>query len=173
MYFGRGVKHLNIIDTKQVNEGVFAMGMAVAMSDAHAVRGDVHLEVKKNGIVIDVSDEHNVVVIGGRSVLAGLLGGRDSGKYITHVGVGTSSNAATENDTDLVGKVLIAVSGATYDGPKVRFNFTIGSSQANGMTIRELGLFFANGVMFSRKVRKSAIGKEDDIEITGYWDIYL
>ena len=164
---------MNITDMRQVDEGVFAMGMAVNMSDVHSVRGNVHLEVKKKGRVIDVSDEHNVVVIGGRGILAGLLGGRDAGKYITHVGVGTSSNAATESDTDLTGKVLIAVSSATYDGPKVRFNFTIGSSQANGMTIRELGLFFANGTMFSRKVRKSAIGKEDDIEITGYWDIYL
>ena len=164
---------MNITDMQQINEGAMSMGMNVALQDEQAVRGYVHLEVRKNGKLIDVDDDHNVVVNGGRAMLAGILGGRDAGKYITQVGVGTSATAATESDTDLVGKVLIAISGATYDGAKVRFNFTIGSGQANGLTIRELGLFFSNGTMFSRRVRKSAIGKEDDIEIAGYWDIYL
>lgn len=167
------MKRLNISDTQQTNEGEIAMGMNVALQDEQAMRGHVHLEVRKNGKLIDVDDDHNVVVNGGRAMLAGVLGGRDMGNFITHVGVGTSATAAAETDTDLVGKVLIAISGATYDGAKVRFNFTIGSGQANGLTIRELGLFFSNGTMFSRRVRKSAIGKEDDIEIAGYWDIYL
>ena len=149
------------------------MGMKIAFQDEQTVRGHVHLEVRKSGELIDVDDDHNVVVSGGRAMLAGVLGGRDAGKYITQVGVGTSAAAATESDTDLASKALIAISSATYDGAKVRFNFTIGSGQANGLTIRELGLFFSNGTMFSRRVRKSAIGKEDDIEIAGYWDIYL
>lgn len=149
------------------------MNMSVALQDMQAVRGHVHLEVRKNGQLIDVEDDHNVVVTGGRSRLAGLLGGRDAGKYITQVGVGTSADAATEADTNLTGRVLIPISNATYEDTKVRFNFTIGSGQANGLTIRELGLFFSDNTMFSRRVRRSAIGKEDDIEINGYWDIYL
>jgi hypothetical protein len=167
------VKLLNITDMQQVSEGAMAMNMNIALQDVQAVRGHVHLEIRKNGQLIDMEDDHNVVVTGGRSKLAGLLGGRDAGKYITLVGVGTNAAAATEADTNLTDRVLIPVSNAAYEGAKVRFNFTIGSGQANGLTIRELGLFFSDNTMFSRRVRRSAIGKEDDIEINGYWDIYL
>ncbi|WP_029542864.1 hypothetical protein [Selenomonas sp. AB3002] len=45
--------------------------------------------------------------------------------------------------------------------------------RANGLAIREFGLFFGDGTLFSRRVRKSTIGKEDDIQITGYWEIYF
>ena len=164
---------MNIIDTQQINEGAMSMGMKVALQDKQAMRGHVHLEVRKNGQLVDIDDDHNIIVTGGRAMLAGILGGRDAGKYITQIGVGTNADAATESDTNLAGRVLIAVSGAEYDSSKVRFNFTIGADQANGLVIRELGLFFSDGTMFSRRVRKSAIGKEDDIEINGYWDIYL
>lgn len=167
------MKLLNITDMQQVSEGAMAMNMNIALQDVQAVRGHVHLEIRKNGQLIDMEDDHNVVVTGGRSKLAGLLGGRDAGKYITQVGVGTNAAAATESDTNLTDRVLIPVSSADYEGAKVRFNFTIGSGQANGLTIRELGLFFSDNTMFSRRVRRSAIGKEDDIEINGYWDIYL
>ena len=164
---------MNIIDTQRVNDGIGGMSMNLSFQDLRPVRGHVHLEVKRAGNLIDVDDDHNVVVLGGRARLAGLLGGRDAGKFIANVGVGTSDSAATESDTNLTGRVLIPVSGAEYDGAKVRFNFMIGSSQANGVTIRELGLFFSDNTLFSRRVRRSAIGKEDDIEISGYWDIYL
>ena len=164
---------MNIIDTQRVSDGIGGMSMNLSFRDLRPVRGHVHLEVKRAGNLIDVDDDHNVVVLGGRARLAGLLGGRDTGKYIANVGVGTSDSAATESDTNLTGRVLIPVSGAEYDGAKVRFNFMIGSSQANGVTIRELGLFFSDNTLFSRRVRRSAIGKEDDIEISGYWDIYL
>ena len=65
------------------------------------------------------------------------------------------------------------MSSVEYANNKVKFNFTIGTNVANGMAIREFGLFFADGTIFSRRVRASAIGKESDIEITGYWEIYL
>ncbi|MHC1757916.1 MAG: hypothetical protein AB9917_10015 [Negativicutes bacterium] len=164
---------MNIIDMQQISEGATKMSMNLHLNECQPIRGAVRLEVRKSGRLLNVEEDHNVVVLAGRAMLAGLLGGRDAGKYITHVGVGTSDGAATEADTNLTGKVLVAIGSASYDGAKVRFNFIIGSGQANGVTIRELGLFFSDGTMFSRRVRRSAIGKEDDIEITGYWDIYL
>ena len=69
--------------------------------------------------------------------------------------------------------MLIDIGSVEYDTAKVRFNFEIGTNQANGVSIREFGLFFADGTLFSHRVRKSVIGKENDIKISGYWDIYM
>ena len=92
---------------------------------------------------------------------------------ITKVGVGSGSAPASDTDTGLTDTFLIPIQSTEYAGTKVRFNFTLGNADANGLLIRELGLFFADDVMFSRRVRKSIIGKEDDISIAGYWEIYF
>lgn len=136
------------------------------------LRGAVHIDVYKDGKLIESETDHNLIVAVGRTQLAKLLGGGYTG-HITQVGVGTGSAAAADWDTGLTGAVLIGISSVEYDTAKVRFNFEIGTNQANGVSIREFGLFFANGTLFSRRVRKSVIGKEDDIKISGYWDIYM
>lgn len=136
------------------------------------MRGAVHLEVRKAGEVVLDETEHNLIAVEGRSKLAQMLGGAYGG-HITKIGVGTGSTPAADGDTKLTGAVLLNIKSVTYDGTKVRFNFTIGSGEANGVNIREFGLFFADNTMFSHRVRKSVIGKENDIEITGYWDIFM
>lgn len=139
---------------------------------AKNMRGVVHLEVYKAGKLILADDDHNLIVSAGRAKLARLLGGGYTG-HITHVGVGTGSAAAASGDTNLTNTVKVVVSSVEYANNKVKFNFTIGTNVANGMAIREFGLFFGDGTLFSRRVRKSTIGKEDDIQITGYWEIYF
>ncbi len=136
------------------------------------LRGAVHLDVYKDGKLIESETDHNLIVTVGRTQLAKLLGGGYTG-HITQIGVGTGSAAATDTDTGLTGGVLINIGKVEYDTAKVRFNFEVGTNQANGVSIREFGLFFADGTMFSHRVRKSVIGKENDIEISGYWDIYM
>lgn len=136
------------------------------------LRGAVHLAVYKNGKLLFEETDHNLIVTSGREKLARLLGGDYAGR-ITKVGVGSGSAAAIDTDTGLTDAVLVPVQSTEYAGTKVQFNFTLGNADANGLLIRELGLFFGDGVMFSRRVRKSVIGKEDDISITGYWEIYF
>ena len=136
------------------------------------LRGAVHLAVYKNGKLLFEETDHNLVVITGREKLACLLGG-DYNNHITKVGVGSGSAPASDTDIGLTDAVLIPVQSVEYEGTRARFNFTLGNADANGLLIRELGLFFADDVMFSRRVRKSVIGKEDDISITGYWEIYF
>lgn len=137
-----------------------------------ALSGAVHLAVYKNGKLLFKETDHNLIVTTGREKLAQLLGGDYTGR-ITKVGVGTGSTPASDTDTGLTDAVLIPVQSTEYAGTKARFNFTLGNADANGLLIRELGLFFADGTMFSRRVRKSIIGKESDISITGYWEIYF
>nr|DAX35155.1 MAG TPA: tail-collar fiber protein [Bacteriophage sp.] len=137
-----------------------------------ALRGAVHLAVYKNGKLLFEETDHNLIVTTGREKLARLIGGDYTG-CITKVGVGTGSAPASDTDTGLTDAVLVPVQSTSYAGTKARFDFIIGNGDANGLLIRELGLFFGDGVMFSRRVRKSIIGKEDDISITGYWEIYF
>lgn len=147
--------------------------MAIEMKDtAPRLRGAVELKIYKNGVLKEVERDHNLIVMAGRSKLAKLLGGGYEG-HINRIGVGTGSTPASDDDTGLTGTVYVPISSTEYDAGKVKFNFTIGTEQANGLEIRELGLFFEDGTIFSRRVRKSVIGKENDIQITGYWEIYL
>lgn len=136
------------------------------------MRGNVHLCIKRNGEVIHEEDDHNLIVTAGRAKLARLMGGGYSG-CIARVGVGEGGSAVSASDTTLTNEVLVDIESVSYEGTSVRFNFCIGTGQANGLSIREFGLFFADGTMFSHRVRQSVIGKESDIEITGYWEIYL
>ena len=136
------------------------------------MRGAVVLKIYRNGILEEEDSDHNLIVTAGRSKLAKLLGGGYTGA-INRVGVGTGSTPAADGDKGLTNAVYSPISSTEYGEAKVRFNFVIGSSDANGMDIVELGLFFADGTIFSRRVRKSVIGKEDDLQITGYWEIYL
>lgn len=138
----------------------------------NSMRGSVELKIYRNGVLEEIEREHNLIVTAGRSKLAKLLGGGYAGG-INRVGVGTGSTPAADTDTGLTSPVYIPVKSVEYSTAKVRFNFIIGTSDANGVNIRELGLFFADNTMFSRRVRKSVIGKEADLQITGYWEIYL
>ena len=149
------------------------MNTAVKEQDTlGALRGVVHLEIYKNGKLISKETDHNLIVTAGREKLARLIGGGYNGR-ITHVGVGSGSAAAIDTDTGLTDTVLIPVQSVDYASTKVRFDFAIGNGDANGLLLREFGLFFADGAMFSRRVRKSVIGKENDISISGYWEIYF
>ena len=138
----------------------------------NSMRGSVELKIYRNGVLEEIEREHNLIVTAGRSKLAKLLGGGYAGG-INRVGVGTGSTPAADTDTGLTSPVYIPVKSVEYSTAKVRFNFVIGTSDANGVNIRELGLFFADNTMFSRRGRKSVIGKEADLQITGYWEIYL
>ena len=138
----------------------------------NSMRGSVELKIYRNGVLEEIEREHNLIVTAGRSKLAKMLGGGYAGG-INRVGVGTGSTPAADTDTGLTSPVYIPVKSVEYSTAKVRFNFVIGTSDANGVNIRELGLFFADNTMFSRRVRKSVIGKEADLQITGYWEIYL
>ncbi len=136
------------------------------------MRGAVELKIYRNGILQEIERDHNLIVTAGRTKLARLLGGGYNG-CINRIGVGTGSSPSADGDTGLTSPVYIPVKSVEYSTAKVRFNFVIGTSNANGVNIRELGLFFADNTMFSRRVRKSVIGKEADLQITGYWEIYL
>ena len=85
-----------------------------------------------------------------------------------------------EADTELAEQQLFELTETSVDGRDAKFEFVIGEDEANGLDIREFGLFCADGTMFSHRVRRneetgkvSVIGKDVDIELRGYWILHF
>lgn len=154
--------------------------MQMVFEDApQKTRGEFHIEVRRKGKLIDEFHDHNLVVNGGRCRLAELVTGKST-KCITHIGIGSGSEPEDENDTELVEQQLFELSATSVDGRDAKFEFIIGEDEANGLDIREFGLFCSDGTMFSHRVRRneetgkvSVIGKDVDIELRGYWILHF
>ena len=141
-----------------------------------AVRGEIYLEVCRNKKIIETFDDHNLVVDVGRKRLAALAAGKVNSyteSYISHIGLGSGNTVETVNDTELENQQLFPLTSIEVDGRDVKCNFFIANDEAVGLTIHELGLFCADGTMFSHRVRQGVIEKYEDIEIRGYWILHF
>jgi len=66
-----------------------------------------------------------------------------------------------------------AIDSADYPtANSVRFNWTLGTGDANGITIQEFGLLNDSNVLFARKVR-AGIVKTSAISLIGNWVINI
>ena len=106
----------------------------IGFKEKNEFRGNVYLEIRKNGKIIETDEDHNLIVTVGRTQLAKMLGGAYTG-HITYIGVGTGSSTTADGDTGLTGTVKIAISSVEYSSAKVKFNFAIGTSDANGLSM--------------------------------------
>jgi len=141
------------------------------LTETVPLRGAFSLTVIKRGIVIEQIDEPNLIVNGARAQLARLTGGAGANRQVTHIGFGVGTAAANPNNTGLSNAVWKPVTGVTYPEPgHAAFDWSLSTSEANGMAITEFGLRCADGTLFSRKVR-SAIHKSDDLSLAGVWTI--
>lgn len=153
--------------------------MKLAFEDVQSCKGEFYIEVRKRGKVIDEFADHNLVVDAGRCRLADLAAGKST-VAITQIGLGSGSELEDETDTELTEQQLFPLSNITVDGRDAKFEFIIAESEANGLSIREFGLFCADNTMFSHRVRRDessgkigVIDKMSDIEIRGYWIIHF
>ena len=140
------------------------------------VTGEIHLEVCRNNKIIDVFDDHNLVVDAGRKRLAALAVGKITNyteSYISHIGLGSGSTDETVNDTVLENQQLFPLTNVEVNGRDVQCDFFIANNEAIGLSIHELGLFCSDGTMFSHRVRQGVIEKYDDIELRGYWKLHF
>lgn len=144
----------------------------VLTDNISSCKGEFHLRVLKHGKEIERIDDHNLVVDTGRIRLAELAAGKSTA-FITHIGVGSGANTEEVTDTELTNGQLFPLVKTTVTGRDVQLDFLIDTTEANGMLIREFGLFCADGTMFSRRARKGVIEKQDDIQISGYWILHF
>lgn len=118
------------------------------------------------------SNDKNLIVASGYTAAAEALAGI-AGAKITAVAVGTNGTEPTPEDTAIRNAVVIPILSVEYPAPAtVRFNFTIGYNDANGINIREFGLLTADGRLFSRRVRE-ALEKTQYLTISGAWEIRM
>jgi len=152
-----------------------------------AISGQLCFFVRKNGQIIEEYRENNAIMTLGRVAVARLFAGLPDGNG-KFVGVGDSGEPPNPEQTGLSAQYLVEASKISFvnaqvengitswmasdtSTPNVRFDFTFGPQDANGLEIREFGLFCEDGTMFARRVRSSgkAIQKDDDLTIEGYW----
>lgn len=113
---------------------------------------NVHVEVidLASGRCVQESWHHNRVVDAGLNALRDVLFG-DAGIQVTHGAVGASNTPAAAGDTGLEAEVFRDVVAQRAKGDKaLQVRFVLGSQHANGVTLREAGLFLQDGRLYAR-----------------------
>lgn len=125
----------------------------------------------RNGELIDLIDEPNLVVNEWAPICANALGGA-TGYGVTQMGWGTNGTTPQPTDTGLTNPYYNAFASVTYPSAgEVQFNFELGTTEANGLSIQEFGLVTTSGLLFAHKVRLAPLVKASDITLSGSWAI--
>lgn len=140
--------------------------------DVGRPRGEFILNVFRGSELIEEYRDANLVVDSSKPTLAKLLGGSVTNNSVTQIAFGTSGSLPAAGNTSITSPFAKAIDTVTYPASnQVSFNFSLGTGEANGKSILEFGLLTAAGVLFARKVRSSALGKESDLTLSGSWII--
>lgn len=143
------------------------------MNESINLKGVFILEIicARTGNIIESYEDRNLVVNNGRSAVMTLLGSASSTKQLTKLSVGTNGTAPNGSDTAITGAFTKSLGAVTYPTiSSVRFDWTLGAGEANGIAIREFGLLCTDNTLFARKVRE-VINKNSDIILNGNWTI--
>ena len=141
------------------------------ITDETALRGEFVLPVYRKGKLIEEYVDKNMIMNVAKDAMARLIGGDGINKQITHIGFGTNGVGPNPNDTALTSAYSKPITAVTYPATgQAAFAWTLGTSEANGKAITELGLLCEDGTLFSRKTR-GAINKEADLSLDGVWTI--
>jgi hypothetical protein len=158
-------------------------------------RGIFKMTVRKAGKIIEHYEDHNLIVNNAKLLMAHLIAGDTTGKFITNIAFGTDGTPPTPDDTRITNPFSKPVSSVSYPGYlteevnwgpilglpndlttewlgyQVQFNWELLTSEDNGQGIREFGLLSGNETLFNRKTRDNPIYKASDISIEGSWII--
>lgn len=140
-------------------------------SDISRMRGEFTLRIWRAGELLEEYRDENMIMSVAKDAMAKLIGGSGGGKVITTIGFGINGAGPTPSDTALTASFAKAITSVSYPASgQVAFNWTLGTSDANGMAITEVGLICSDTTLFARKTR-GAINKSADISLDGTWTI--
>ena len=145
------------------------------MKDALKIKGNFQMKAYDvDGNLLWEYEDDNLVVTTGRASMANLLGAATApNKHITHIHYGTNGADPVLSDTAITAPFAKAVDAVSYPAPgSVQFDFSLGLTENNGVTIREYGLISADTTLFARKTR-APIVKDNTISLTGTWTITI
>jgi hypothetical protein len=136
------------------------------------LRGRLEVIVRRSGLVVERFAEDNLIVTGGRTQMARLLGGDAEGRNITQIAVGTNGTPPALTDTAITNQFKKGIAEVGYPSPlTVRFDWELTTEEANGLAILEFGLLSEDNTLFSRRVRANPINKAEDLSLEGHWTI--
>lgn len=140
--------------------------------------GELKIVVRdQNGNVKDERHEKNLVVTAGLNVIADRMKGTPTKGAMTHMGVGTSSTAASAGQTALVSQLgtRVSLDSTTVTGNAIEYvaTFPSGASTHSGALV-EAGIFNAStsGDMLCRTTF-AAVNKGDDDTVTITWTVTI
>ena len=110
------------------------------------------------------------------TALGRLLASADPAAVVAEVGFGTDGATETFEDVALVGAFRKPIDRIEVDpaSPRaIRVHWSLDPGEANGLMIREIGLFTADGVLIARVARGSAIEKTPDMELGDWFELQL
>jgi hypothetical protein len=141
------------------------------MKEQITPKGVFTLKVYKKGELVHTFSENNLVVVGGRTAIAKMIGGDTDGNVVTQIAFGESLAPANILDTALTNQYAKAITSATFPtAGQVDINWSLEEDEENGKSITEFGLLTASDVLFARKVRE-VIEKTADIRLEGKWQL--
>lgn len=137
------------------------------------LKGIFTLKVYRNGELVEVYEDKNLIVNAARFGVSKMIGGDVTGRSVTQIGFGINGTPPQVTDTSLTGQFAKAIGSVTYEGVStVVFNWTLEDNENNGVTIQEFGLLATNGTLFSRKQRQP-INKTAEVRLVGQWKIIV
>jgi len=140
--------------------------------ESEVLRGILSYKVFRNGILIEEGEDHNLIVNGARNQMARLISGDFTNREITKISFGTSGATPEVADTEISNPYTKVLTGFSYPAMgQVQFNWSLGTTENNGMAILEFGLICEDGTLFSRRTRENPIYKAQDISMQGQWTI--
>jgi hypothetical protein len=140
--------------------------------ESAGIRGVFRVKVYRRGKLIEVFEDSNLIVKGARTAMEQLIAGNVAGKSIDRIAFGTSGSVPTPDDTAIAGPFVKPLSGVSFpDTGGVEFSWDLLETEANGKAIMEFGLLCADGTLYARRHRVSAINKDSDIALEGQWII--
>ena len=149
-------------------------GAGLRFIEHRPMKGTLRYKIFKNGVLVEESEEHNLIVTNARVGMAHLVAGEADGRHITTIAFGTNGTVPTLADSVITAPFVKAVTGYSFPEPgQVQFDWKLETTEANGKAILEFGLVTQDGTLFSRRVRESGtpINKAEDISIEGQWII--
>jgi hypothetical protein len=138
------------------------------------VKGILRLRIYRSGVLVEDVTLDNLVTNLGLGQYSKLAAGDPAAVTIARVGIGEENTPPQLTDFELDNPFFKDLSGYVYPANgQVKFSFTIGQLEANGMDVQEFGLFdSADTVLFARRTKPIGI-KTADMEIVGDWTIWF
>lgn len=135
--------------------------------------GQLFVDVFKEGNLSFSYKSPNTIVNSGKELICKLLVGNDQpNKVINRYGVGNSTIDTSSDMIDLQGSTLFKGSIYDYTFPaynQVKINFQVEASQANGLYVKEFGLFSSDGTLFNRVVWDGTLLKTEHFVLSCYF----